>query len=158
VDFVSTCVLCIWNAFIDSLPNPLRSWGKKRFTHYSVKKYRVHTLKWPRYFRQSRPSNYWFLGSKFTEKTQIKSMADHVRFNPFYWAFETLAPRLRDAEIVYWPVACATATTDIPWHMPFRNGNCRSGGTVTAIQVERHMPFRNGNCRSVGTAYAVQER
>ena len=72
--------------------------GKKRFTHYSVKKYRVHTLKWPlffwRHFRQSRPSNYLFLGSKFTEKTQIKSMADHVRFNPFYWAFETLAPRL----------------------------------------------------------------
>jgi len=24
-----------------------------------------------------------FLGSKLTEKTQIKSMADHVRFNPF---------------------------------------------------------------------------
>ena len=24
------------------------------------------------YFRQSRPSNYWFLGSRLTEKTQIK--------------------------------------------------------------------------------------
>jgi len=28
VDVVSTCVLCIWNAFIDSLPNPLRIWWK----------------------------------------------------------------------------------------------------------------------------------
>ena len=36
------------------------------------------------------------------------------------------------AEIVYWPVACATATTDIPWHMPFWNGKCRSE-TVTAV-------------------------
>jgi len=39
----------------------------------------VRTLKWPqiffsRYFRHSRPSNYLFLGSKLTEKTQIKSI------------------------------------------------------------------------------------
>jgi len=31
VDIVRTCVLCIWNAFIDSLPNLLRIWWKKSF-------------------------------------------------------------------------------------------------------------------------------
>ena len=38
------------------------------------------------------------------------------------------------AEIVYWPVACATATTDIPWHMPFWNGNCRSETVTTVLK------------------------
>uniref|UniRef100_A0A8C5FLV0 NACHT domain-containing protein n=1 Tax=Gadus morhua TaxID=8049 RepID=A0A8C5FLV0_GADMO len=37
-----------------------------------------------------------------------------------------LRDKVRDAKFVYWPVACATATTDVPRHMPFRNGNCRS--------------------------------
>ena len=29
MDVVGTCVLCIWNAFIDRLPNPIRYGGKK---------------------------------------------------------------------------------------------------------------------------------
>ena len=96
---LSPRVLCIWNAFIDRLPNPLRIWRKKNiFLHFSVKKGRVHTVKCPQlflqYLRQSRPFNYWSLVSKPTEKTQIKSMTDHVRFNPFSWAFELVAPWL----------------------------------------------------------------
>jgi len=65
VDVVNTCVLCIWNAFIDSLPNPLRIWWK---THKKNKEC-IH--------QYGQISDYLFLGSKLTEKN-TKIMADQL--------------------------------------------------------------------------------
>ena len=62
----------------------------------------------------------------------LRKVAATCKFGAF------LDDALRDgfsrAEIVYWPVACATATTDIPWHMPFWNGNCRSETVTTVLK------------------------
>ena len=82
--------------------------------------------------------------------TNMNNITAHWVFLLFLLSFTSSS----SAEIVYWPVACDTTTTDIPWHMPFRISNCRSG-TATAVQVEWSLPFRwNGICHS-GTVTAV---
>ncbi len=99
LDVVNTCVLCIWDAFIDSLHNPLRILRKKTSHIFRSKSkgciYKNGHKYFSQGFRQNRPLIQRTLMSKLIEKTQTKSIACHVRSNPFYWAFEPVDPWLR---------------------------------------------------------------
>ena len=83
---VNTCVLCIFDAFIDSIHNPLSISRKKNIFHIFRSENKGFIYKkghkiCSRCFRQSRPLILRTLGSILIEKTQTKSMSGHVRFS-----------------------------------------------------------------------------